>query len=236
MDYFKLMRDFWDWAFVNPEKITPAHCALFCFAVEHCNRLGWKEKFNLPTGMAMEALGIRTYKTYGRALNDLVDFGFIEMIERSRNQHSANKVALVNFTEPTTKALDRARLRHGAKQVQSSIESSIESESSINKPITIYHIPEKPIKAEPNKNDLIIQEVETNEEWLNIIAMQNRITSAVVLEWLKNFNTKLKGEMDVKYNKKDLCSHFARWLPGELKKKQAAAKIDYVSPNPKNII
>ena len=60
MDYFKLTRDFWDFAFENPEKIKPNHCALFLFIVEHCNRLGWKEKFGLPTTMTKDAIGIRS--------------------------------------------------------------------------------------------------------------------------------------------------------------------------------
>jgi len=51
MDYFKLTRAFWDFAFENPEKIKPNHCAMYLFIVEHCNRLGWKEKFGLPTTM-----------------------------------------------------------------------------------------------------------------------------------------------------------------------------------------
>lgn len=127
MDIFKLYRSFWDWCFENPEKIKPNHIAIYCFAIEHCNRLGWKNKFGFPTSMAMDAVGIKNYKTYINALNDLVDFGFLDMIEKSKNQYSSNIIAIVNFTKASTKALDKASLKHSTKQVQSI--------ASINKPI-----------------------------------------------------------------------------------------------------
>jgi hypothetical protein len=129
LDYFKLMRNFWDWAFENPEIIKPNHCALFAFIVEHCNRLGWKHKFGLPTTMAMEAIGIKSYNTYINTMNELVDFGLIEMIERSKNQYSANIVALLNFDKALDKALDKAFIKHTTKQRQSTSQSN----SSIDK-------------------------------------------------------------------------------------------------------
>jgi hypothetical protein len=45
MDIFKLTRSYWDFSFSNPEKIKPIHTAIYFFAIEHCNRLAWKEKF-----------------------------------------------------------------------------------------------------------------------------------------------------------------------------------------------
>jgi DNA gyrase inhibitor GyrI len=45
MNSYELSRNFYDWAFENPEKIKPNHAALYFFAIEHCNRLAWKEKF-----------------------------------------------------------------------------------------------------------------------------------------------------------------------------------------------
>jgi hypothetical protein len=128
-DYFKLLRNFWDFAFDNPEKIKANHCALYCFIVEHCNRLGWKSKFGLPTTMAKDAIGIRSYNTYIQTLNDLVNFGFIELVEKSTNQYSSNIIALSNFNKATSKALDKAFIKHDTKQS--------ESISSIDKQVTI---------------------------------------------------------------------------------------------------
>ena len=131
-DYFKLVRNFWDFAFDNPEKIKANHCALYCFIVEHCNRLGWKSKFGLPTTMAKDAIGIRSYNTYIQTLNDLVNFGFIKLVEKSTNQYSSNIIALSNFDKASSKALDKAFIKHDTKQR--------ESISSIDKQVTIYNI------------------------------------------------------------------------------------------------
>ena len=87
MNGYELSRNWFDWCFENPEKIKPNHTALYCFAVEHCNRLGWKAKFGMPTTMAMEAIGIKSYNTYINTLNDLVEWGFISMVQRSKNQY-----------------------------------------------------------------------------------------------------------------------------------------------------
>lgn len=135
LDYFKLTRDFWEFSFDNPELIKPNHCALFCFIVEHCNRLGWKPKFGLPTEMTKDAIGIKNYKTYSSTLNDLIDWGFINMVEKSKNQYSSNIIAIVKNTKANTKALSKATLKHSPKQVQSIV--SIDKHINLL-PNTIY--------------------------------------------------------------------------------------------------
>ena len=123
MDVFKLSRQWFDWSFENPELIKPNHTALYFFIIEQCNRLGWKEKFGLPTTMAKEAIGIKSYNTYIDTLNDLVAWGFITMIEKSKNQYSSNIVALSNFDIAHNKALDKALIKHASKQSESTGES-----------------------------------------------------------------------------------------------------------------
>jgi len=119
MNSYELSRKWFDFSYENPEKIKPNHAALYFFAIELCNRLGWKKKFGLPTDTAKDAIGIKNYKTYINTLNDLVDWGFIEMIEKSKNQYTANIIALVNFTKAHTKAHTKALDKANAKQVQS---------------------------------------------------------------------------------------------------------------------
>lgn len=133
MNSYELSRNWFDWCFENPEKINPNHSALYFFCVEHCNRLGWKPKFGLPTTMAKEAIGIKSYNTYSNTLTDLVEWGFIEMLEKSKNQYSANIIALSNNDKALNKALDKALIKHATKQS----ESTSESISSIDKQITI---------------------------------------------------------------------------------------------------
>jgi hypothetical protein len=123
MDIYSLSRNFWDYAYENPEFIKPNHCALYFFCVEHCNRLGWKEKFALPSSMAMEAIGIKSHNTYTKTLNDLVEVGLIKMVQKSKNQYSANFIALSKFNKAHGKALDKALVKHNAKQRESTIQS-----------------------------------------------------------------------------------------------------------------
>lgn len=121
MNSYELSRAWFDFSFDNPEKIKPSHSAVYFFAIEHCNRLGWKEKFGFPSQMVMEAIGIKNWRTYSGVLKDLVDFGFIKMIEVSKNQYSANIIAIVKTTKATTKALDKALQKHCTKQSQSTV-------------------------------------------------------------------------------------------------------------------
>lgn len=131
MDSFTLSRNWFNWCFENPEKINSNHTALYFFCIEHCNRLGGKEKFGLPTTMAKEAIGIRSYNTYIKTLNDLISFGFIKLIEKSKNQYSSNIIAISNFNKAHDKALDKALIKHNAKQGKSTMQST----DSINKQI-----------------------------------------------------------------------------------------------------
>ena len=77
MNSYDLSRNWFNFCFENPEKIKPNHSAVYFFAIEHCNRLGWKEKFGFPTTMVMEAVGIKSYNTYINTLHDLVNWKFI---------------------------------------------------------------------------------------------------------------------------------------------------------------
>lgn len=134
MNIYALMRRWWDWAFKNPSKVKPIHSALYFFAIEHCNRMGWKREFGFPTVMAMEAMGVTSYNTYKNGLNDLVDWGFITMIERSRNQYSANIIALSYFDEAYDKAhdeaLDKALSKHATKHSRSMSDIDIQDYNS----------------------------------------------------------------------------------------------------------
>jgi len=133
---YELSRNFFDWAFENPEKINPSHIAIYFFATEHQNRLGGKTKFGFPTQMVMDALGIKKYQTYIKYFNELVEWGFLILVEKSRNQYSANIIS-INYAMPKNgKALDKAFIKHRAKQ----IESNGQSNGSIDKQETIEQI------------------------------------------------------------------------------------------------
>ena len=130
MNGYELSRKWFDWSFENPDRIKPIHAAIYFFAIEHCNRLGWKEKFGLPSQMVMEAIGVKNWRTYSQGLNELIEFDFIKLIEKSSNQYSSNIIAIVNFTKADTKALDKALQKHGTKQGQSIV--SIDKQETKN--------------------------------------------------------------------------------------------------------
>jgi hypothetical protein len=131
MDIYSLSRNFWDYAFENPEKISPNHAAIYFFAIEHCNRLGWKQKFGFPSQMTMDAIGIKKHQTYIRYFEDLCEWGFFNLIQKSKNQYSANIISLKTAMPKNGKALDKAIIKHTAKQTQSNGQSN----SSIDIPI-----------------------------------------------------------------------------------------------------
>lgn len=199
MNSYELSRDFWDFAFENPEKIKPNHCAIYFFAVEHCNRLGWKEKFGFPTTMVMDAVGIKSYNTFLNGLNDLVEFGFIKMIERSKNQYSANIIALSKFDKALDNTLDKAFINHATKQS----ESTVQSIDSIDKPIN--NKTNKQIYRSFAHLSLSITDYEKLE------AEYDKRTIDMVLDSIENYK---------KNNTyKSLYLTAKKWLSKELKKK-----------------
>ena len=133
---YKLSRIWFDWCFENPEKVKPIHTALYFFAIEHCNRLGWKDKFGLPTEMTKDAIGVKSWHVYIAAFNDLVEWKFFTLIEKSKNQYSSNIIALSYsdeaHNEAHNEALDKAMAKHTSKQEQSTYQSN----DSINKQVT----------------------------------------------------------------------------------------------------
>lgn len=160
MDWYSLSRQWFDWSFENPEKVSPNHSALYFFAIEHCNRLWWRKKFWFPTEMAKDAIGIKSYHTYINTFNDLVEWGFIEVIERSKNQYSANIIALANFDKANDKALDKAIWKHLSKQQQ----SSWQSKSTIIKQIPTRE-PENQETREQDTTIVVWEQALVLEKW-----------------------------------------------------------------------
>lgn len=207
MNSYELSRNFCNWAFDNPDKIHPNHYAIYFFALEHCNRLGWKNKFGFPSQMTMEAIGIKKHQTYIKYFNDLVDWGFFELVEKSRNQYSANIISIKSAMPKNGKALDKALIKHRAKQTESTGQSTGQSSDSILK--------------QDNK--------ETIEQLNNILL--NKDFEFSVIRNLRNFNLsisdynnhvkifidKLVAEDDIYKTVTELKKHFNNWLKQNLK-------------------
>jgi hypothetical protein len=176
LNSYDLFRAFFDWSFENPDLINPNHIAIYSFIIEHCNRLGWKDKFGLPTGMTMEAVGIKNYRTFAKSFFDLVDWGFIKVIQKSKNQYSANVIAIVKNTKANTKALTKASIKHVPKHVQSIVD--------VNKPI------------EHLTNETIIKKFDFFKSLLEI-----GVSEKIALDWLKVRKDKKASNTETAFDK-----------------------------------
>lgn len=111
MNGYNLIRDWYNFKFDNPSKVKAIHSDFYCYLIDRWNRLGQKKEFGLPTDVTMEALGIGSYNTYKKVLNDLIDFGFISIVKKSINQHQSKIIALSKNDKATDKALDKATIK-----------------------------------------------------------------------------------------------------------------------------
>lgn len=115
---YELSRDWFDFCFDNPELINTTHSALYFFILEHRNRMGQKDKFGFPRRMAMDALAIKSQRTYSQAFEDLAKWGFIKVLQESKNQWSANIIQVVKSKQKGTGALRKATNKHAQKQAE----------------------------------------------------------------------------------------------------------------------
>lgn len=105
---YQLHKAWFSFALNNPEKVTPTQGILYLYCVELCNSLGWPKTFGLPATFAMAATGIKSYNTYAKTFRELVEFGAIKLITKSKNQYTANIIALSNFNKALGEALNEA--------------------------------------------------------------------------------------------------------------------------------
>ena len=134
---YALSKDWFEFAFESQE-VRPIHTALYLYLVELNNRLCWIPVFGVPSYMTMEALNIKSHKTFIKTLNDLNEFGFIKILERSKNQYTSNSIALVKNAKAQLKALSKAMAKAGIKA----------HSEALSKALTLYINQEtkKPIK------------------------------------------------------------------------------------------
>ena len=133
MNTFELSKAFFDYCLNNPDKIKTGHIALYYFIIDHCNRLGWPDKVGLPSHYAMTVLGVSRYETYNSYLTGLVECGFVNIVEKSKNQYSATIISLSNAVLKNSEAHSTAIVQHIAERPY----STPESDSSILKPKTL---------------------------------------------------------------------------------------------------
>lgn len=130
---YDLTRDWFDFAFENQGKVTGNHGCLYLWLVELNNRMGWAKTFASPASQTMAAVGISSYNTYKKILDDLVEWGFVIMVKPSKNQYTANVIALSKNDKALYKALDKAMIKHYTKHNSSTIQSTDSINKQVNK-------------------------------------------------------------------------------------------------------
>lgn len=142
---YSLTRDWFNFAADNYGKVSPTDGILFLYIVDLCNRLNWKPQFGIPTTGAMEAIGVKSWRAYNKALHNLIEFGFIRMVQASSNQYTANIIAIENksvaLSEAEALALTIAQQEHEQQQGSST--------AGIDKPKNLE--PEKPSNLETSE-------------------------------------------------------------------------------------
>jgi len=231
MTQYELSRNWFDWCFENPEKVTPTHTAMYFFIIEHCNRLGWKEKFGLPMEMTKDAIGIKNYRTFTKVFTDLVNWDFIIVHQRSKNQYSSNVIAIAQNTKANTKALDKALHKQLQKQVHGIV--------GINKPFNQEHINTltgngRERFAENYKNSKEDLEVcfLNDENWIATLLEKNPVIKSELQ--LKEFMTEFCNVLDeanqFPLTLKEASNRFRGWLTKHVKTLKSEVKTLTYSP------
>lgn len=195
-NWYTLSRKWFDFAFDNPEKINCNHTALYFFIVDKWNRLWKKDKFWLPTIFTMEALQIKSKNTFYKLFNDLIEFWFIEIIEKSVNQNTSNIIKLNSAVSKNKSALDLATIQ----QISQQEDSTISSTGNINKQYN--NITNKQINKENIKE--IIQELYPTSYKTTSIFFENLLLSNIDLQeeltkdFIDKIYKKLKEVFDIR--------------------------------------
>ena len=124
MNGYNLTRAWYDFKFDNVGKVKAVHSDMYFYIIDLWNRLGQKDCFGLPTSVTMEALGINSYNTFKKVLDDLIEFKFIVLISESKNQHSSKVIALVTALKENYKATDKALDKAHAKATDKALDKA----------------------------------------------------------------------------------------------------------------
>lgn len=142
---YSLTRDWFNFAASNYGKVSPTDGILFLYIVELCNRVGWKPVFGLPTDRTMQAIGVKNWRTYKKSIDNLVQWGFIEVVEKAVNQETATRVAIVWNTEADTVAGTEAETTAQQERIQQQSRGAVDIDKQENLK------PEKPSNLETSE-------------------------------------------------------------------------------------
>lgn len=140
-------KQWFEFAFNNPDLITPSHGAMMSWFIELNNKMDWREKFSSPASQTMAATGISSYNTYKKIFNNLVEWNFVRVISESKNQYTSCVIALSKF--------DKANMNDNELPCQNLTkqkECTVLSNDSIYKPVNNKPLNDKPLNKQKGDN------------------------------------------------------------------------------------
>ncbi len=202
------LRQWFDFAFEHQGTVTGNHTAIYCWFIEQNNRLGWAKEFGAPRDQTMAAAGISSYNTYKKCFNDLIDWGFVKLVKKSKNQYIANIIALSKFDKAKYKALDKALVQHCTQQSSGTGSSTV----ALNIPIDNY-------TNIPIDNIVVVEYAQAFNFFLEsknfrVLQEVHKIDEVSIKKFFERFyNEKVDiGELNNK-TAGDMVKHFTMWLP-----------------------
>lgn len=180
---YSFSRQWFDFVFENPQKITPVHAALWFWLIELNNRLNWIKEIGVPTDRAMTAIGTKSFNTYKKAMDDLIEWGFVRLVSKSTNQHTANVFQLVKF--PKLDNVATSNFDEAKKSATSKFDTSqMKQTGLLHQNLTPHNDIDKPFKPFPNffkseKINSLFNDFIKNEEKLKRPVSEERIKSLI---------------------------------------------------------
>lgn len=197
---YKLTREWFAYAFENPQAFNPTDHGLYFWVMECANANGWKKSFSFGARSAMEVLGIAHYNTYKKSFDKLVEHGFIKVVRKSPNHYQATIISIAECDEVTTELTTRLT-NVVSDKVDNTLTTKV-SDTNI-KHLTINNKP-KTVSAKAPKTKVLEMPIDVDpelwerylklNEWLkanaaNILKMQDQLT---VYEYQK-LSSKMHG-------------------------------------------
>lgn len=203
---FEYIKNFYRWAEENPEKVKPYHWAIYMVAVEKCNKLGWKEKFGFPTYHSLEITGISSRRTYYNGLNDLVEFGFLKIIQKAKNQHQSVVISLVISQCKNNISEDTAEQQHDTDT------------APIERLIKTY----KYFKEIKNNKEFLKNLILKNNKLMNFLSTKNNVKDAEIKTKTDEFLVEKfsSGENQKWKNEVEFFTHFRNWSLKKISEKK----------------
>jgi predicted transcriptional regulator len=185
---FEYFNGYWNWASDNPEKVSCTSTAIYFYILSVANELHWKPSFGISSTQIMNGVNIQSYKTYKKHFDELIENGFIKIVQESKNQYKCNVIALVKNTKASPK--------HIPKQVQSTYQSTSHNHKTYKDVKTI-----KEYKDYIEENKLLKDE-EIIKTFLEFIEMRIKIKKPPTE---KSLNLSIKKLRELSGDKKNIA-------------------------------